>query len=72
MGTIETKMKAAILGALLLSALLPLGAEEMPGVKPGTAAPDFHLRDQFGKIHTLESLKGENGVVLLFFRSADW
>jgi hypothetical protein len=65
-------MKALILGVLLLSALLPLGAEEMPGIKPGAEAPNFHLRDQFGKIQSLESLKGENGVVLLFFRSADW
>jgi cytochrome oxidase Cu insertion factor (SCO1/SenC/PrrC family) len=65
-------MKAIILGVLLLSAFLPLGAEDMPGLKPSAVAPDFHLRDQFGKTQTLESLKGKNGVVLLFFRSADW
>ncbi len=30
------------------------------------------LRDQSGRTETLETLKGTNGTVLLFFRSADW
>lgn len=65
-------MKIAILGVLLLATLLPASGEEMPGIKVGAVAPDFRLRDQSGKIQSLESLKGANGVVLLFFRSADW
>ncbi|MFZ0580695.1 MAG: hypothetical protein WAN72_03625 [Candidatus Acidiferrales bacterium] len=42
------------------------------GLPVGQKAPEFSLRDQFGRVQTLESLKGANGTVLLFFRSADW
>ncbi len=42
------------------------------GLEVGQKAPDFSLRDEFGKTQTLETLKGANGTVLLFFRSADW
>jgi len=38
----------------------------------GLAAPAFSARDQFGRVQTLDTLKGANGTVLLFFRSADW
>ena len=42
------------------------------GLGVGQKAPDFSARDQFGKLQTLETLKGPKGTVLLFFRSADW
>ena len=42
------------------------------GLAVGEKAPAFSLRDQFGRKQTLDSLKGANGTVLLFFRSADW
>jgi len=42
------------------------------GLAIGQKAPTFSLRDQFGKVQTLTTLKGTNGTVLLFFRSADW
>jgi hypothetical protein len=42
------------------------------GLPVGQKAPGFSLRDQFGREHSLESLKGPKGTVLLFFRSADW
>ena len=42
------------------------------GLAVGQKAPAFSLRDQFGREHTLESLKGPHGTVVLFFRSADW
>ena len=42
------------------------------GLAVGQKAPAFSLPDQFGNVQTLESLKGKNGTVLLFFRSADW
>jgi hypothetical protein len=42
------------------------------GLAVGQKAPNFSARDEFGHIQTLESLKGPNGTVLLFFRSADW
>ena len=34
--------------------------------------PVFSVHDQFGRVQTLDTLKGANGTVLLFFRSADW
>jgi hypothetical protein len=42
------------------------------GLSVGQKVTAFSLCDQFGHIQTLESLKGSNGTVLLFFRSADW
>lgn len=53
---------------------------------PSRANPDFDLgpavnakapdigspSDQTGRRRTLASLMGENGLVLFFFRSADW
>ena len=42
------------------------------GLAVGQKVPAFSLRDQFGHVQTLDSLRGANGMVLLFFRSADW
>jgi hypothetical protein len=42
------------------------------GLAVGQQAPAFSSRDQFGAQQTLETLRGSNGTVLLFFRSADW
>jgi peroxiredoxin len=42
------------------------------GLRAGQKAPDFSAQDQFGKTHTLDSLRGSKGTVLLFYRSADW
>jgi peroxiredoxin len=42
------------------------------GLRTGEKAPDFSCVDQFGKTQTLETLRGPNGTVLLFYRSADW
>jgi hypothetical protein len=42
------------------------------GLQVGNNAPAFASRDQFGHDQSLETLRGSNGTVLLFFRSADW
>lgn len=42
------------------------------GLEVGQKAPEFSARDEFGNAQTLQTLKGTNGTVLLFFRSADW
>ncbi len=42
------------------------------GLAVGQKAPDFSASDQFGHPQSLATLKGKNGTVLLFFRSADW
>src|SRR5437660_10782181 len=47
-------------------------AEDL-GPAVGTKAPDIGTRlDQSGKPHQLSDLMGRNGLVLFFFRSADW
>jgi hypothetical protein len=42
------------------------------GPEVAQPAPAFVLPDQFGHKQSNETLKGTNGTVLLFFRSADW
>jgi hypothetical protein len=42
------------------------------GLEVGQKAPAFLARDQFGSEHSLETLRGPKGTILLFFRSADW
>ena len=42
------------------------------GLQVGQKALAFSARDQFGHDQSIEILKGSNGTVLLFFRSADW
>ena len=42
------------------------------GLEVGSNAPAFELRDQNGQKQSNETLKGANGTILLFFRSADW
>ena len=59
-------------GLVVLGAALSLAAQNLPGVPAGKLAPPFRARDQFAKEQTLSSLMGPNGLVLLFFRSADW
>jgi cytochrome oxidase Cu insertion factor (SCO1/SenC/PrrC family) len=67
---------------LLFGALISANAQEPSttrpaaprsvGMKVGSIAPAFTLRDQFGREQTNQSLKGPYGTILLFFRSADW
>ena len=42
------------------------------GPQVGERVPDFSLPDQNGQIQTLDSIRGPNGTMLLFHRSADW
>ena len=42
------------------------------GLAVGQKAPPVTARDQFGHEENLDTLRGANGTVLLFFRSADW
>jgi hypothetical protein len=43
-----------------------------PGIKAGQPLPAFRLEDQSGKQQTFQSLRGKKGLMLVFFRSADW
>ncbi len=57
---------------ILASAL----AAQRPGrpvpLKVGEHIPDFHAVDQFGKERRFSDLVGPKGLVLFFYKSADW
>jgi len=58
---------------LLLSPLLPAQpAKQMPGLTVGERIPSIAAKDQKGTQQTFDSLKGKQGLLLLFSRSADW
>jgi hypothetical protein len=42
------------------------------GPQVGAKAIDFALTDQFGRSHSLATIAGPKGTMLVFFRSADW
>jgi len=42
------------------------------GPQVGTVVPPISGIDQFGKAHTLATLSGPKGLMLVFSRSADW
>ena len=42
------------------------------GLEVRSKIPAFQLSDQKGHEQSNETLKGTNGTILLFFRSADW
>ncbi|HIN91123.1 MAG TPA: hypothetical protein EYN04_10915 [Porticoccaceae bacterium] len=69
---------AALLAALLLSSssLATQPREQINvaslGPQVGERVPDFSLPDQFGQLQSLDSIRGPNGTMLLFHRSADW
>jgi hypothetical protein len=50
----------------------PRPVSPLTGPNVGQKMPPFTARDQFGKDVSSDALKGTNGTVLLFFRSADW
>jgi hypothetical protein len=71
-------MKRALsLGSLgLAMALLaaPVAADEplATGPEVGARIPAFEAPDQYGEMQTFEDLRGPEGLLLLFHRSADW
>ena len=42
------------------------------GPEPGERIPDFSLPDQKANTRSFANLTGPNGVLLVFYRSADW
>ncbi len=74
-------MGKALLVCLLLAGAdpaLPQGTPEWlqdaaaDGLKAGAKPPAFELPDQTGHRRSTSSLMGRNGLVVVFFRSADW
>jgi hypothetical protein len=55
----------ALLPSLALAAITT-------GPAVGTKLPDFSAADQDNRTHTLSSLLGPKGAVVVIYRSADW
>jgi len=45
---------------------------DAPGPPVGATLPTFEAPDQDGRRRSFESLRGTNGLLLVFSRSADW
>ena len=68
--------------AVLAPALLALWLFQTPAQAPldpsrlgpevGQPLPGFSLPDQDGRMRDVASLRGPQGLVLVFYRSADW
>ena len=72
-------MPLAILSTLVLAMLQTPPPTSSPGVNPATLGPAvgqpiprFEVPDQEGRQRDFASATGPNGLVLVFFRSADW
>lgn len=64
-----------VVGGVILTSLPAAdpAPEEKTGLKVGTKAPTFVLKDQAGKERTLDEFrKGEGFVAIVFHRSAGW
>lgn len=57
---------------LLVFIASPLIYAAESGLQPGAKIPTFQLKDQNGQTQTFDSLKGPNGLFIMFNRSADW
>jgi hypothetical protein len=58
---------------VLAVAVAALPAQEIKtGPAVGQTVPSFSATDQDGQTRTLPSIMGQNGAMLVFFRSADW
>lgn len=68
----------ALFGLLSIASFVPgranaqYKAEANTILQVGNKIPGLSAIDQFGRERDFENLKGPNGLVILFFRSADW
>jgi hypothetical protein len=47
-------------------------AEIATGPEVGTKIPDIQTLDQHGTMRSFEDLSGPEGLLILFYRTADW
>ena len=71
MYAVIVSIAAAGVLAATIAAQQPVDPQTL-GPKIGERLIDFSLPDQHGVTRSLRSLVGPKGVVLVFFRSADW
>ena len=80
MSRVIRKQTFGFLFSLLFAPLVgvSIAAEREPilvadlGPQIGEQVPEFRLPDQNYQTHSLDSIMGPNGAMLLFHRSADW
>lgn len=65
-------MAAIAVVALALFATSPARAEIATGPEVGTKIPDITCPDQDGRVRTFDDLRGPEGLLVLFYRTADW
>ena len=67
-------MRPATRPVLFLITAAALWAQNSVKTGPavGSKVPEFEASDQNGAGHSLQSLMGPKGAMLVFFRSADW
>ena len=71
-------VRALPIAAILIGLSIPVSAQgplpeiQTLGPQIGDRVPAFTLPDQSGTQRTLQSLMGTRGLMLLFYRSADW
>ena len=65
-------LSISIFAFLLRADTLSLLDASQSGLPAGSTAPDFSLPDHTGKVRDFASLTGPRGLILVFFRSADW
>jgi hypothetical protein len=63
---------AAVLAFIVTALAAQTPDPQTLGPKVGMRLQEFSLRDQTGAMRSLRSTFGPKGVVLVFFRSADW
>jgi hypothetical protein len=72
-GATLSQMSKLVAASVIALALVQAQPDvEKIGPQVGERVPDFSLVDQSGTTRTLQSVAGKNGVMLVFFRSADW
>ena len=68
-----TRNMVPLFGVLLATLTSPADDRPFdPGPAVGDRLPAFEAIDQGGRTRTFASLRGPKGLVLVFFRSADW
>lgn len=67
-------MSRLAIAAFLLSCATTVAGQSSIKTGPavGSKVPDFEATDQNGVRHSLRSIMGPKGAMLVFFRSADW
>jgi len=72
----EQLVRALGFAALMLASGVAGAQSPGPSIATGPAVgekiPEFEAIDQSGRRQTFETLRGPNGLLLLFHRSADW